>query len=68
MTSILNFPKEERNHIIDYSSLGVHMLLIFGPMFLSSDMPFLFRSARGEEIGALNLSPFKGILGISSVA
>ena len=38
-TWIMNFPKEERNKFTDNYSLRVHMLLIYGPLFLSSDVP-----------------------------
>ena len=31
ITLIMYLPKEERNKFIGYSSLGVHMLFIFGP-------------------------------------
>ena len=41
-TWIMNFPKDESNKFTNNCSLRVHMLLIFGPLFLSSDVPNLF--------------------------
>ena len=68
MTSIMTFPKEERNKFIYCSSLGVHIVLILGPLFPSSDVRILinFVSEWGENSSPNNF-PLIAILGISSV-
>ena len=62
-TWIMKFPKEGRNKFTDNCSLRVHML-IFGPLFLSSDVPIFLRWGVGKKKEFSESCCSQGIIGL----